>query len=691
MRGVAGFVALAGVVLTVRLAHGGPPAKSVTSKPLADGKGVVFTIEEPDVRHPVTRFDMIKFKPGDRVTIRGGGCANRGGHGATSYRYIHPLPERGDGAKMYAGLIGIPGITMNVKEQHPRVGFGMVRIDWMIDDPRTIPSSVPPEGVPLFLGYEDDGYDDNGYVLDDGDSDQCKGAQKVPAHVEITIEKGLPELPNEHVLPFDLETPNRDANGFLLDPIWHFQRQKIDRLMDPWRECNPATGSDLLHGNLGKLGRCSSQVQFSQHTSYGLPGASVCGDGGHYGWFPIALTGTVNWHDCSRGIGQDGDVCFDILPTRVPAHTGNPSDPRMVRPGVTAADPDGDPDSTKRWHTEINSSETTDRFEAQSDGDKFRWWSHYNEIDDNNTAGFTDLGVACGGDGACKTGVCNVETRTCVQKNDPHSLVSNEVIAIGVADLDCEHGCQQELHPIYAIAIHTRDDPDDDRWAIMVSNAGHQGSCGHASILLDRTDFKIKLWRPTRLRKGFVVTRVEKLPTTEIRASSSKAGFHGVTQDRNGAVVEFTLPLPDGSKDRDDIAEFIDGEIHLKWTAVPETALNAIVDRYDAFIPLGLAHAEGPKHRTGRKEEEGIAEWVRKASPGQKRDQLAAFFRGKRKTRVPAVELTETPSPNRSETGSNLRMRPMTEAERSAGARALCEAFDGKIPGAAADACAHPK
>ena len=79
-------------------------------------------------------------------------------------------------------------------------------------------------------------------------------------------------------------------------------------------------------------------------------------------------------------------------------------------------------------------------------------------------------------------------------------------IVVGLAGLDCEHGCGTELHPVYGLAIRVNDDPSDDTWAIFVRNWGNEGYCSQEQHLLDTTRLAFMIsapWREGRGRQRF--------------------------------------------------------------------------------------------------------------------------------------------------------------------------------------------
>lgn len=138
----------------------------------------VWRVETPNVKQKQTDYPLIKFLPGDTVSIDAGGCVQTGGSGLTWKRYVNPAGPNSD--HLYHGLISIPAVTN-----------GLVRIqDFGLDTvhqiPTTLPAGVSAADLYLRLGYEDNGYSDNGYWgHDNGTGDQCKNS--VDAFVIISI------------------------------------------------------------------------------------------------------------------------------------------------------------------------------------------------------------------------------------------------------------------------------------------------------------------------------------------------------------------------------------------------------------------------------------------------------------------------------------------------------------------------
>jgi hypothetical protein len=152
-------------------------------------------IDRPDVTHATETYNGIVFSFGDSVEISAAGCVQTGGEGATWKRYVDPSGDNSD--HLYHGLISIPGGTA-----------GMVRLQTVVGHTLSMTS-----GGTLTLGYEDDGYSDNGYWShDDGTGDQCKNIG--PASVDIKITHGAMSS-GPHVVLEGLEVTQaiEDTNG----------------------------------------------------------------------------------------------------------------------------------------------------------------------------------------------------------------------------------------------------------------------------------------------------------------------------------------------------------------------------------------------------------------------------------------------------------------------------------------------
>lgn len=129
----------------------------------------VWRVGQPNVKHSSTNYTQIWLLPGDIINVAAGGCVQTGGKGLTWKRYVDPSGPDSD--RYYHGLIQIKGINAKLTRFRD---FGM---------DKNYP--VQTEGF-VVLGYEDDGYSDNGYYAhDDGDNDQCRHVG--PAWVIVSV------------------------------------------------------------------------------------------------------------------------------------------------------------------------------------------------------------------------------------------------------------------------------------------------------------------------------------------------------------------------------------------------------------------------------------------------------------------------------------------------------------------------
>lgn len=132
----------------------------------------IWRVDEPDVNQRESTYPDIQFQPGDTVQIiDAGGCCQTGGAGATWKRWVNPSgPNSG---ALYHGLIKIPGMA------------GLTRVQDVAAQHIVVPDNAQGD-LSLHLGYEDDGYSDNGYWgHDDGTENQCSGS--VNAFIEMAI------------------------------------------------------------------------------------------------------------------------------------------------------------------------------------------------------------------------------------------------------------------------------------------------------------------------------------------------------------------------------------------------------------------------------------------------------------------------------------------------------------------------
>ena len=166
------YVAVAATAVLSLAIGAGPAAADVGGGPQPEGpycsrieKSVSCSVVEPVVTQWATTYPIVVHW-GDRVTVTASGCVQTGGHGLTWKRYLDPQSSK----DLYHGLIHIPGVTGGLQRIQGLAGA------WF---------QVFGDGN-IILGYEDDGYSDNGYYAhDDGTNGQCRGVDSARVYIRI--------------------------------------------------------------------------------------------------------------------------------------------------------------------------------------------------------------------------------------------------------------------------------------------------------------------------------------------------------------------------------------------------------------------------------------------------------------------------------------------------------------------------
>jgi hypothetical protein len=479
--------------------------------------------------------------------------------------------------------------------QLPGVHSDLVRIAGVVDRPVGIPMTVNPGNAILRLGYEDDNYSDNGYWGHD-DGTENQCRGVGNAFVVLTIEHGAPPPPVSSA-PFDLSSPTTDANFFPLNPTWGWQRTHPGSFPNADTQCFALPG---VFSN----SQCTTQSPSIDNPSGW--NAIWCAVGaqhsihGHVNWMPATWQGTVSWDGHSTP-GTDDDYNVNVVP---------PSGE-----GLTVS-------SEGHIHCEFDSDETIDHFRTP-------WWNAFHAAVDKDDA-------------------------------SARAMIDGKfAIVVGLAGLDCEHGCATELHPVYALAIHVNDSPTDDTWAVFVRNWGDQGYCSQDQHPLDSTRIAFFIPRPSATAVSLNVA------STFLTNNSAAAGPFVSLVPGQGATVEFQLP-DSGQQAR------INGELHLKWTGPAVTA--ALVTR---AAPLTAAQQPAEPAEVEKRLEE-----LEKQLPDEPHRAMVAKLA---KTQVfdqvtPAKLQAASPKPTRA--ASARAVPDPRKAQRDVlRAQAFCGAFGRNVPG----------
>jgi hypothetical protein len=332
---------------------------------------------------------------------------------------------------------------------------------------------------------------------------------------------------------------------------------------------------------------------------------------GHANWYPGTFEGPIYWDSLSFA---DRDNNVRLIPAEKNALTAN------------------NPDNIKG---EFDSRETTNHFATP-------WWARFRRA------------------------------RTAVKKvmiDGKPSIIS------GFTSVDCEHHCVSELHPTWVLAIHVKDDPDDDVWAVFMRNWGNEGFCSSAQHEVSWPRDRFTLALPWRAGAAAV-----ELDDDATRFLASAEGVSGWWRDAPDQAVTLTFALPPPSA-----RTRVHGELHLRWSG--PTVRSDGRTRAKAAAPAEWEEQGG--------EAEALVEGLLARLPAHKRATL------EREAAPPALTLDRMPvvlehgSPDVEEpaaaASASVVSRPDAsrtfEDERRL--RALLAAFRGRVPGPVGEALEH--
>ena len=306
--------------------------------------------------------------------------------------------------------------------------------------------------------------------------------------------------------PWDLEFyPNpmieaRDANGLRLNPQWNWQTTTQPPL--GWDECvddgipsRPCTHeSTEINAPTGGVLPAGDAYPFS----CGVPVIDAFGGGkGHENWEAVTYQGPVFWEGHSNSITQDDDFNINIHP---------PTTINGTFAGVTVGD-------LNEVHMEYSASEVNPAIGT------LPYW-----------ASFVDQAIA--------------------GSTNPQGVNGTDAIAIGLLGVDREHDSKAELHPLFALALHTKsDDLTDDIWDMFARDFGNEGLCSDHEENLTTPDgkpvnLKIELPRPAGADPTIDPTVVTEctlggavLTVPQVRFRMASANLGSFTDQDPAAVV----------------------------------------------------------------------------------------------------------------------------------------------------------
>ncbi len=378
-----------------------------------------------------------------------------------------------------------------------------------------------------------------------------------------------------------------DLNGILKNPLWQYQQGTdpdsagVYALKDAEQpEFNCFSGNNWFTDP-----RCTSQAPRCDLPENPFK-KLICTLGntkfnGHMNWRPATYEGAIFWDQQAT----DGDLDFLFYPPKRAGMTQASCDQRHGAIGV-----------------EFDSREVNDEMRAIKQ-ESFWWRRFIAAVDQQNEASAT------------------------APSEGPKNMIEGKfAILTGLLGLDCEHGCTAEIHPVWALALHAEDNPNDDEWAIFARNWGDEGFCSAQQHYLNLPTDKYILrlpWRPQ-------ATAVEVLTEQSSYCLKSAGSTPPVVTFKPGEAVfvTFTLSSPQSKS-------FALGDLHLKWVNGLAGEVHPPVGRDERAqcpatpTPVPLAATARPQELRAEKQQAGdkrlaaiINEMKKTPELGRKYDEL---------------------------------------------------------------------
>ncbi len=400
--------------------------------------------------------------------------------------------------------------------------------------------------------------------------------------------------------------------------------------------------------------------------------ASVCSVGAGSG-FP----GHLNWFTSTFQASHSADPEYGL--TWGDHNIDDDYDMPLIAPGAPAIMND-----RHDLHTEFDASETMKYFHTP-------WWNNFRAAVDSG--GWGSVVISPGGEPLAL-----------------EMLLDADAIMTGISGVDCEHdGCKSELHPVFTLAAHVQDNPDNDVWAMFLRNTGDEGYCSSSMEHADFTNYTFRL--PWRTEESVPWNSVEVLwgpnkpDCTTLEESQAKSCFEGWPGSTGPEVtylvgqwvdVSFGLGLWSNKPH-----PLIDGELHLQWSRKPIP--NAPLTSGPAAPSPSAPNSPAPSSHVIQEEpdEAGVLRTAMdRLSPAQQsqiRKAVAAATASAATLQVlpagkPAREVTasEAPAPHPAVRIGEQGPAATEKAARDAAMiRELCKAYGGSIKGAPANMCAQ--
>ena len=320
-----------------------------------------------------------------------------------------------------------------------------------------------------------------------------------------------PPPPPPPVPQFSVVWDKQDLNAMPLNPQWAEQRD-ANQLPPIPRDEN----QNVCVRRPDLKGQCTAEETATDDQPPNLFWRAVCSlvleskIHGHVDWMPATYYGAINWIHVNWA---DSDYNLRLFP-----YDGN----TPVQNGLTFNN--NNLNGTQYIELEFDSAETSGRFGTST-------WKAFddaaNSLDPDDMKRWLDPQH---------------------HENSPFAVVT------GLFNLDCEHDCRSELHPLYSLAVETNPATDDNTWAILVRNWGNGGSCSGFNQQLELPGNQFQLLLPNSSGKPTVLW-----DKTEFAVSNPSIPFPTMSYVAGtGFVLTFTLPDPTERA-------LVELAIHLQW------------------------------------------------------------------------------------------------------------------------------
>ena len=346
---------------------------------------------------------------------------------------------------------------------------------------------------------------------------------------------------------------------------------------------------------------------------------------GHVDWMPATYYGKVSWIHMNFG---DADYNLRMFP-----YDGM----TPVQNGLTVNN--NNLDGEQFIEMEFDSNETSGRFRTPT------WKDFDDKANSLNTGDMKDW-------------------------LDPqHGEDSPSAVVTGLFNLDCEHDCRSELHPVYALAVERDPNPNDNNWAILVRNWGDGGSCSGFNQQLDLPRSQYNLVLPNTAGSPSVIWSEVEFAVSDQTIPFPKMSFvSGV-----GYVLTFTLPDPNKRA-------LIELALHLKWPAgKPTPPRKKLPVAAMAMAPPNSSEEDGGSYVASLLDRVG-ARPVK--AEGRLKAMAIAPTGNQRVTPSPQAKIRKFRSPKRDSTLKPARVTPVADPEKerrdAAMFRNLCTAYRDK-------------